>query len=71
MYYAKSNKKEFILNHAMNRWKLNSKNNVWPTSDSIRICNPLSLTDCKEYYYANVRSSQHRDGSGRNYIKCH
>lgn len=40
--------KEFILNYAMNRWQLNFKKNVGPTSDSIRICNPSSLEEWKD-----------------------
>lgn len=57
--------KEFILNYAMNRWKLNSKRNVGPTSDSIRICNPSSFDEWRDYYYANLNSSQHLDDLGR------
>lgn len=51
--------KEFILNYAMNRWQLNFKKNVGPTSDSIRICNPSSYEEWREYYYNNVRSTAH------------
>ena len=50
-------KKEFVLNYAMNRWQLNFKKNVGPTSDSIRICNPSSYEEWCDYYYSNVRSS--------------
>jgi hypothetical protein len=57
--------KEFILNYAMNRWQLNFKKNVGPTSDSIRICNPNSLEDWAQYYYNNVKSQAHIDGLGR------
>lgn len=56
--------KEFILNYAMNRWQLNFKKNVGPTSDSIRTCNPATLSEWQAYYYANVRSSQHIDDLG-------
>ena len=55
---------EFLLNYAMNRWQLNFKKNVGPTSDSIRQCMPNSLQGWKQYYYANVRSSDHIDGLG-------
>lgn len=48
--------KEFILNYAMNRWQLNFKKNVGPTSDSVRICNPVSREEWETYYYSNVRS---------------
>lgn len=56
--------KEFVLNYAMNRWQLNFKRNVGPTSDSIRLCNPSSYEDWSNYYYANVRSSAHLDSLG-------
>jgi len=32
--------KEFVLNYAMNRWQLNFKKNVGPTSELIRSCAP-------------------------------
>jgi hypothetical protein len=51
--------KEFVLNYAMNRWQLNFKKNVGPTSDSIRQCSPQSLEQWKAYYYTNVRSHAH------------
>ncbi len=56
--------KEFILNYTMNRWKLNSKKNVGPTSDSIRICKPEAYDDWKSYYYNNVRSRDQIDSLG-------
>lgn len=56
--------KEFILNYATNRWQLNFKKNVGPTSDSIRLCNPSSYDDWKNYYYSNVRSCEHIDKLG-------
>lgn len=51
--------KEFILNYAMNRWQLNFKRNVGPTSASIRDCSPNSLKDWENYYYSNLRSREH------------
>lgn len=57
--------KEFILNYAMNRWQLNFKKNVGPTSDSIRLCAPQSLEEWREYYYNNVRSAAHIDLLGQ------
>lgn len=48
--------KEFVLNYAMNRWQLNFKRNVGPTSKKIRICNPSSVEEWSRYYYENVRS---------------
>lgn len=56
--------KEFVLNYAMNRWQLNFKRNVGPTSDSIRICNPSSFEEWCDYYYSNVRSREHLDSLG-------
>lgn len=52
-------KKEFVLNYAMNRWHLNFKRNVGPTSDSIRLCNPSSLEEWKAYYYTNIKPKSH------------
>lgn len=43
--------KEFVLNYATNRWQLNFKKNVGPTSDSIRLCQPSNLNDWETYYY--------------------
>ena len=57
--------KEFVLNYAMNRWQLNFKRNVGPTSDSIRECRPTSLEDWTLYYYAKVRAKSHIDELGR------
>lgn len=56
--------KEFILNYAMNRWQLNFKKNVGPTSDSIRLCQPNNLNEWENYYYSNVRSREHIDALG-------
>lgn len=51
--------KEFVLNYAMNRWQLNFKRNVGPTSDSIRTCAPRCVEEWQEYYYGNIRSREH------------
>ena len=56
--------KEFILNYAMNRWQLNFKRNVGPTSDSIRECSPNSIEEWEEYYYNNIRSRDHIQNLG-------
>lgn len=32
--------KEWVLNYTVNRWGLNKKRRLGPTSDSIRICQP-------------------------------
>ena len=57
--------KEFILNYAMNRWQLNFKRNVGPTSESIRICSPSSPDVWWAYYFANVRTKEHLESLGR------
>ena len=57
--------KEFVLNYTMNRWQLNFKKNVGPTSDSVRLCNPSSIDEWRSYYYSNIRSSGHIDKLGR------
>ncbi|MDP6235777.1 MAG: MjaI family restriction endonuclease [Candidatus Poseidoniaceae archaeon] len=57
-------KPEFVLNHVMNRFQLNFKRNVGSTSDSIRECRPSTLEEWKDYYYDNVRSSDHIDSLG-------
>ena len=57
--------KKFVLNYTMNRWKLNQKVNVGPTSDSIRLCRPSSLGEWEAYYYSNVRSPEHIDSLGQ------
>lgn len=62
--------KEWILNSAMNRFQLNFKRNVGPTSESIRTCSPNTLEEWREYYFANVKSEAHIEELGRKlYIK--
>lgn len=51
--------KEWILNSAMNRFQLNFKRNVGPTSESIRRCSPKTLDEWREYYFSNVKSKEH------------
>lgn len=51
--------KEWILNSVMNRFQLNFKRNVGPTSESIRKCTPKTLDEWREYYFANVKSKEH------------
>jgi len=48
--------KEWILNNVMNRFQLNFKRNVGPTSESIRKCSPKTLDEWREYYFTNVKS---------------
>jgi hypothetical protein len=62
--------KEWILNSAMNRFQLNFKRNVGPTSESIRKCEPKALEEWQEYYFSNVRSKKHIIDLGKKlYIK--
>ena len=43
----------------MNRFQLNFKRNVGPTSESIRKCSPRSVNEWREYYFANVKPKEH------------
>lgn len=62
--------KEWILNSAMNRFQLNFKRNVGPTSESIRACSPNTLEEWREYYFSKVRSKEHIEDLGRKlYVK--
>ncbi len=62
--------KEWILNSAMNRFQLNFKRNVGPTSESIRNCVPKTLEEWKKYYFKNVKTKEHIEGLGKKlYIK--
>ena len=56
--------KEFVLNYTMNRWQLNFKRNVGPTSASIRDCQPASLEEWENYYYSNIRLREHINSLG-------
>jgi len=57
--------KEWILNSAMNRFQLNFKRNVGPTSESIRKCSPKTVEEWREYYFANVKSKEHIEELGK------
>ncbi len=62
--------KEWILNSAMNRFQLNFKRNVGPTSESIRQCSPRTLDEWRDYYFKHVRSREHIETLGKKlYIK--
>lgn len=62
--------KEWILNSAMNRFQLNFKRNVGPTSESIRKCSPKSLDEWRKYYFANVKTREHIEDLGKKlYVK--
>jgi len=58
--------KEWILNNVMNRFQLNFKRNVGPTSESIRKCAPKTLNEWRTYYLENVRTKEHIEGLGKN-----
>jgi len=62
--------KEWILNSVMNRFQLNFKRNVGPTSESIRKCAPKTVEEWEEYYFGNVKSKEHITELGKKlYIK--
>ncbi len=62
--------KEWILNSAMNRFQLNFKRNVGPTSESIRKCEPKTLEEWRKYYFLKVRTKEHIIELGKKlYIK--
>ena len=62
--------KEWILNSAMNRFQLNFKRNVGPTSESIRKCEPKTLEEWRKYYFSMVKSKEHIIELGKQlYIK--
>ena len=62
--------KEWILNSVMNRFQLNFKRNVGPTSESIRKCSPKTLEEWEKYYFNTVKSKEHITELGKKlYIK--
>jgi len=62
--------KEWILNSMMNRFQLNFKRNVGPTSESIRKCSPKTLEEWREYYFNHVKSKEHIEDLGKKlYVK--
>jgi hypothetical protein len=62
--------KEWILNSAMNRFQLNYKRNVGPTSESIRKCSPKNLEEWRSYYFNNVKSRTEIEELGKKlYVK--
>lgn len=62
--------KEWILNSALNRFQLNFKRNVGPTSESIRKCSPKTLEEWRDYYFQNVKPKEHIIELGKKlYIK--
>jgi len=62
--------KEWILNSVMNRFQLNFKRNVGPTSESIRKCSPKTIDEWREYYFKNVCTKEQIEALGKKlYIK--
>lgn len=57
--------KEWILNSVMNRFQLNFKRNVGPTSESIRKCSPGNVDEWREYYFSHVKPREHIIELGR------
>ncbi len=54
----------------MNRFQLNFKRNVGPTSESIRKCSPKDIDEWRKYYFSNVKSEEHLIELGKKlYIK--
>ncbi|MEJ7684964.1 MAG: MjaI family restriction endonuclease [Segetibacter sp.] len=51
--------KEWILNNVMNRFQLNFKRNVGPTSESIRSCAPKTIEEWSDYYFSKVKPKEH------------
>lgn len=62
--------KEWILNSVMNRFQLNFKRNVEPTSESIRKCSPKTVEEWEDWYFKNVKTKDHIVELGKKlYIK--
>lgn len=62
--------KEWILNSAMNRFQLNFKRNVGPTSESIRKCSPKNVDEWRKYYFSKVKSKEEIENLGKKlYVK--
>jgi len=62
--------KEWILNSVMNRFQLNYKRNVGPTSESIRKCAPKTIDEWREYYFKNVCAKEQIESLGKKlYVK--
>lgn len=62
--------REWVLNSVMNRFQLNFKRNVGPTSESIRKCAPKTVDEWRGYYFRNVKPIEHIEDLGRKlYVK--
>ena len=49
----------------MNRFQLNFKRNVGPTSESIRKCSPKNIDEWRNYYFNYVKPKEHIEELGR------
>jgi MjaI-like restriction endonuclease len=47
-------KREYLLNSAINRWRLNQTHSVGPTSKLIRQCSPRSFEEWESFYFKNA-----------------
>lgn len=54
-----------LKNMVVNRFQLNQKRNVGPTSESIRECQPRSKEEWADFHYQHVRPREHVDELGR------
>ena len=62
--------KEWILNSVMNRFQLNFKRNVGPTSESIRQCAPKTIDEWRKFYFQTVKPKEHIENLGKKlYVK--
>lgn len=57
--------KEWILNSVMNRFQLNFKRNVGPTSESIRNCAPKTIEEWRVYYFSKVKPKEYIEQLGK------
>ncbi len=63
-------RREKLLNATANRFQLNFKGNVGPTSESIRKCSPKTLKGWEDWYYQNVFPQERLVGLGKKlYVK--
>ncbi|WP_448516454.1 MjaI family restriction endonuclease [Pseudothermotoga sp.] len=56
----KRNKKQWILNVALNRWGLNKKTKVGPVSVWIRQCAPKSMEEWRQCYFEKCKQHFHQ-----------
>lgn len=54
------------MDFIMNRFQLNFKRNVGPTSESIRKCAPKTIEEWKDYYFSKIKTKEHIIDLGKN-----